>query len=317
MNLHHRNLDLAWASLHAHVPPAPLSTTTPSRNGPLWAVPGPFVLQLDRPQERVLFDPERDANPFFHLGEALWMLAGRNTPTPDLTRWVPRLATYSDDGGATLRGAYGHRWRRWWGRDQLRDVVDHLGHHPWSRRAVLGMWDPRVDANEAWADTPCNLAVVFSRAPHDGPATLNATVFARSGDLLWGVFGANAVHFTLLHEVVAAALGWQVGWYAHHVAHAHLYAYSWDRVRAAPPLPFSAYETGVVRPRPISQVTAWLWLDTPILDVWCADPLGPTGCDWLDTVAGPLARQHADRVPGPPTDNDWLTAGAAWLTRRP
>ena len=49
-----------------------------SRNGPVVVFPEPVTTVCERPEERVLFHCERDANPFFHLFEALWMLAGRN-----------------------------------------------------------------------------------------------------------------------------------------------------------------------------------------------------------------------------------------------
>ena len=39
-------------------------------------VPGPVSTIYDNPTERVLFDATRDANPFFHLIESLWILGG-------------------------------------------------------------------------------------------------------------------------------------------------------------------------------------------------------------------------------------------------
>lgn len=35
-----------------------------SRNGPTLEIMSPVAVQYDRPDERVLFSPERDANPF-------------------------------------------------------------------------------------------------------------------------------------------------------------------------------------------------------------------------------------------------------------
>ena len=47
-----------------------------SRNGPVLEFPEPVLICYNRPVERVLFYPSRDANPFFHLMEGLWMLVG-------------------------------------------------------------------------------------------------------------------------------------------------------------------------------------------------------------------------------------------------
>ena len=33
---------------------------------------------MPTPTKELLFDPDRDANPFFHFMEGLWMLAGFN-----------------------------------------------------------------------------------------------------------------------------------------------------------------------------------------------------------------------------------------------
>jgi hypothetical protein len=51
-----------------------------SRAGDVLVAPHPVMSVTSIPTERVLFDPARDANPFFHLFESLWMLAGGATP---------------------------------------------------------------------------------------------------------------------------------------------------------------------------------------------------------------------------------------------
>ena len=45
-----------------------------SRNGKVLLAPEPVTTVYERPKERVLFWPQRDANPFFHFYEGLWML---------------------------------------------------------------------------------------------------------------------------------------------------------------------------------------------------------------------------------------------------
>jgi hypothetical protein len=48
-----------------------------SRAGRVLVMQTPVTSVYRNPCERVLMDPLRDANPFFHLMESLWMLAGR------------------------------------------------------------------------------------------------------------------------------------------------------------------------------------------------------------------------------------------------
>lgn len=111
----------------------------PSRNGPVLVSPTPVTTVYERPWERVLFSPLRNANPFFHFFESLWMLAGRNDlEFPKL--FNSKFGAYSDDG-KTIRGAYGHRWQRWFGYDQLAVIAKELRENPSSRRCVLAMWD--------------------------------------------------------------------------------------------------------------------------------------------------------------------------------
>ena len=49
-----------------------------SRNGDVWSIPDLSLITLHKPHRRILHNKDRDANPFFHLMEALWMWAGRN-----------------------------------------------------------------------------------------------------------------------------------------------------------------------------------------------------------------------------------------------
>lgn len=190
-----------------------------SRAGDVLRFPGPVVTVLERPQERVIFHPWRDANPFFHIVEAAWMLAGRNT-LADLTPYVKNMANFSDDGGVTQPGAYGKRWRSHlidagshvaveWG-DQLNWAVRRLRANPGDRRVVIQMWDAYTDIEAAEAggkDVPCNLTML----PWVMDDRLHLSIFNRSNDIIWGLYGANAVHFSVALEYLAGRLGLGVG----------------------------------------------------------------------------------------------------------
>jgi thymidylate synthase len=179
-----------------------------SRNGPVLQAPFPVTTVYERPWERVLFWKDRDANPFFHLYESLWMLAGRNDLAP-LLKYAKNMASYSDDG-KTLHGAYGHRWRQYFDTDQLPEIIHLLRSNPNDRRCVLQMWDAQDDLGTDWKDVPCNTIATFQR---DFDGKLDLTVFCRSNDIVWGCYGANAVHFSMLLEYVAAGIGCPMGVY--------------------------------------------------------------------------------------------------------
>jgi thymidylate synthase len=202
-----------------------------SRNGPVFVCQEPVIVTYKYPKQRVLFNQTRDCNPFFHLYESLWMLSGRYDVAP-LKYYNNRISDYSDDG-ESFNGAYGNRWRDAkldtygdeWG-DQLEMLASHLRNNPDSRRAVLQMWNTTDDLAKinTSKDVCCNLSVCFSIREEK---YLDMTVFNRSNDLIWGMLGANVVHFSFLQEYMAAKIGVEVGVYNQITNNLHVYKNNW------------------------------------------------------------------------------------------
>lgn len=202
-----------------------------SRYGEVLYVTNPLVVTYNNPTMKVLFNRERNANPFFHLYEALWMLAGRNDVEP-LSYYSSKISAFSDDG-QTIPGAYGRRWRKLARdnqgiADQLRILMRHLRDKPESRRAVLSMWSLEEDLHRinASKDVPCNTEVYlslskFKAIPND--LELNITVCNRSNDLVLGMLGANYVQFSLLMEYLAGCLEVRIGRYHQFTNNLHIY----------------------------------------------------------------------------------------------
>lgn len=213
-----------------------------TRVGECLVVPQPVITAYMRPQERVLWDAQRNANPFFHLAEALWMLAGRHD-ADWLDKFVGDFSSRFAEENGLQHGAYGFRWRQhfemeWGGRDELPDqletIVKLLKANPSDRRVVLTMWDPVADLAVSKKDIPCNTHIYFRvrngaayLAEDKGRATvgplLDMTVCCRSNDMVWGAYGANAVHFSVLQEYVAARLGIAMGVYYQFSNNFHAY----------------------------------------------------------------------------------------------
>lgn len=189
-----------------------------SRVGEVIEILHPVISCYRKPRERMCYYPERDANPYFHIFEALWMLVGTND-VKWLERFNPRMLEFSDDG-QTLNGAYGKRWRSWFGYDQIDAVITNLKNDKGTRRAVVAIWDGHKDlTNTKSKDLPCNISVIF-QLRH---GKLQMTVNNRSNDMLWGAYGANVVHFSFLQEYVADMIGAEVGEYFQISNNLHVY----------------------------------------------------------------------------------------------
>jgi thymidylate synthase len=200
-----------------------------SRNGPVLVAPWPVTTVYERPEERVLFWPQRDANPALHLYESLWMLAGREDLAP-LLNYAKQFAEYSDDGLA-LWGAYGYRWREMFHCDQLSVIAMELRKNHDDRRCVIQMWDTRLDLARLGRDVPCN---VMATVQISGTGALDLTVFNRSNDIVWGCYGANAVHFSFLQEYLALLVGVPMGRYTQVSVNWHAYLNTFEQVRKIP-----------------------------------------------------------------------------------
>lgn len=176
-----------------------------TRNGPVLRFPEPVTMCYTSPWERMNFTPGRKSNPFFHLAEAAWMLAGRRD-VEMLTIFNKRMIEYSDDG-KIFNAAYGYRLRRHFGHDQLKEAVDILKHEDTSRQVVLQIWD-HEDLTKKTKDKACNLSLIVSV----NGGKLQMMVVNRSNDVVYGgVTGANPVHMSFFQQYLADKLSIPIG----------------------------------------------------------------------------------------------------------
>ena len=296
-----------------------------SRNGYVLAMDTPVTTVYKKSQERVLFCPIRDANPFFHLMEAMWMLAGRqDLEFPRL--FNSRFGEYSDDG-ITVPGAYGFRWRNYFQYDQLEAILYELRRDPGSRRAVLAMWDGTDDLLRAHAgskDIPCNTHIYF----RVNKSALDMTVCCRSNDILWGAYGANAVHMSFLQEYMAARLGVDIGEYNQVSNNFHIYTsvVPVDEMlaRAKSANENDLYRTGIT-PMPLcGEHDDPEQLDRDIIE-FMEYPLHTSNNRFINEVARPMYRAYNERkgktgsglsAASEITADDWRLTCMAWIIRR-
>lgn len=297
------------------------SVAEQTRNGTARSFPCPFALTIVNPRMRVLTDPTRDANPFFHAMEFIWMMSGSNNINW-ISKFNKQMLEYSDDG-LTQWAAYGHRWRKWFGYDQIKKAIAMLRRNPQDRRIVISMWDPRYDLGRGGKDLPCNtqihLRVFLGR--------LDMTVCNRSNDIIWGMLGANAVHMTMLHELIASAAGIPLGCYRVISNNAHIYEsvpnfeyylngilddrdvyFNWPESTNSPPL----LREGETYADFVADCEAVLSLPNP----------GRIHTHWMRYVGSNIYKVWLQRKTGFPYDtseilaDDWRIACEEWIARR-
>jgi thymidylate synthase len=163
----------------------------------------------------------------------------------------------------------------------------------------------------------------------DEPNQLNMMLTCRSGDAVWGTFGANAVHFSFLLEYLAARLGLAVGTLTHVVNNLHAYedvfnkTYRGALVAGAEPTP-NPYEEGTAAPYSIvTHPNSW----DRDLALFMEDPAA-YGYDnlFFSSVAKPLWYAHmayrrkdmaaAFELVERCKAQDWRRATREWLERR-
>ncbi len=300
--------------------------------------PMPVATTYTSPRECVLGIPERDANVFFHLFEALWILAGRND-TAFLDIWNKQMKNYSDDG-KTFHAAYGYRLRGQFGFDQFKLLHDVFKRDPETRQGVLTIWSPVLDLNQETRDLPCN-DFIFVKVRS---GELHMRVFCRSNDIIWGCYGTNMVQFSFIQQYLANRLGMKLGTLTQFSDSFHAYcgedqsASMWHKLAnnnswkcLDPYLPGRWLSMNLVK--------SWKMFDVDVKH-FCDHPfnnLGEYSEPFLRDVAVPMAqlwRMHQEwldngdssRVPsvkrftkefGWVNKNvDWIAAGLEWVERR-
>ena len=303
-----------------------------SRAGEVMEFPTPVTTVYKNPTERVLFEEIRDANPFFHFMESVWMLAGRND-LEYVVNYNKRMSEYSDDG-VTLHGAYGYRWIKHFTFDQLDIIVKRLKDNPDDRRCVLQMWDPKVDLNRDGVAVPCKTAIYFK--VRDGK--LNMTVSNRSNDVIWGTFGANVVHMSILQEYVARSIGVKVGVYnqvsdSFHV-YTNIFTDMWKKLAEDDVFDFysmrnyiNPYVNKALAPYPLMKVEKEIW-DKDLIKFLNRKPFGDKKFkdSFFSKVACPMQdawflykQKEYDFALSEVqccASGDWALAGFDWINRR-
>lgn len=179
------------------------------------------LLELTNPRARLSRSRSR-ARVFSALGELVWYLASSNSI--DFIEYYIRCYTRFSDDGKTANGAYGPRlfgahdvYGRASSRTPWQRVMDTLRKRSGSRNGVIQIFsnhDAEIDSN----DIPCTCTLQFVIRNE----RVHLHTHMRSNDAFLGL-PHDIFSFTMLQEIAARELGYELGTYQHSVASLHLY----------------------------------------------------------------------------------------------
>lgn len=158
------------------------------------------------------------------IAEQIWFISGARKPEDFLRDFTGIWDDFTNPGDV-VTVAYGYRWRKHFGRDQLGSLIELLSKDSSSRHGVIVTWDPSSDGlggvNKGNVPCPYTFAVNIIGG------RLNLTNMVRSNDMILG-FPHDVAGFALLQLILAQKLGVKPGIYSHTIANAHIYDIHYD-----------------------------------------------------------------------------------------
>jgi len=179
------------------------------------------TLQLTNPLARLSRTQTR-GRLFSGLGELCWYLSG-SANVDAIAYYLPRYREFAV--GNEVPSAYGPRLRHFDGFDQLLNAVNSINANPWTRKAVIQIFD-HSDLALGLTEVPCTCTLQFML--RDG--SLELIVYMRSNDAYLGL-PHDIFAFTMMQELVARLVGVDLGVYTHVVGSMHLYTENKNQAR--------------------------------------------------------------------------------------
>lgn len=161
------------------------------------------------------------------IAEQIWFLMGNKN-----LRFLQNFTKIWDDFAEKnncVESAYGYRWRKHFGRDQMDGLVKLLKNDPTSRHGVILMWDPADDGlaeGTKKKNVPC--PYTFTVQIIGGKLCLHLVI--RSNDMMLGN-PHDVGGFALLAYFLAEKLKVKVGILTVSISNAHIYDIHFDKAK--------------------------------------------------------------------------------------
>jgi thymidylate synthase len=194
-------------------------------------LPGAVSFALDMSEGLLPVCGVRRMYPKTAAAEVAWFMQGVQDAS-FITQYAPIWDKFTEPGMQGTRiveAAYGYRWRRHFGRDQLACALMALLANRSDRRVWVQAWDPAEDGLGApgQANVPCPIGFTLSIVN----GRLNSSLFIRSSDVFVGLPYDVMGHALLMDGFVASLVCMggvamsqlALGEMSVHLAHPHVY----------------------------------------------------------------------------------------------
>ena len=181
-------------------------------------------------------DLEKDGFPLLTLrkipikafvAEQAWFIMGSRKPADFLRKYTKIWDEFTNPGDV-VTVAYGYRWRKYFGRDQLKLLIELLQKEPGSRHGVVVTWDPAQDGLSLFKKKNVPCPYTFTVNLIGGRLHLHNIV--RSNDVMLGV-PFDVAGSALLAQILAQKLKVKPGIYSHSISNAHIYDSHYEGAR--------------------------------------------------------------------------------------
>jgi len=161
------------------------------------------------------------------IAEQVWFLMGHRN-LAFLQRFTKIWDDFAEENNC-VESAYGYRWRKHFGRDQMEGLIKLLQNDPTSRHGVILMWDPADDGLHSGTkkkNVPC--PYTFTVQVIGGRLCVHLII--RSNDMMLGN-PHDVAGFALQAYFIAQKLGVPVGYLTVSISNAHIYDIHFDNAK--------------------------------------------------------------------------------------
>lgn len=189
-------------------------------------IAGGYCMKLSLTNGRLPVLGMRYMRPYVAAAEAAWQTLGTQDPAFIMAHAPAIWRDFIEDG--VVKCAYGYRWRKHFGRDQLNNTVECLRTDKTNRQLYVSAWDPARDG--LGGPQPKNLPCPIGFHVYHLDGFVHMTVLMRSSDAIIGL-PYDVMAYALTLDMIAASAGMRPGTLMMSLSNVHAYSTNMETLR--------------------------------------------------------------------------------------